>query len=51
MRRWLRGHGPEVTCYLAGGSAPDIAPHLGAPVEIVEHLVLEGVLVLALLPR
>ena len=48
MRRQLRGHGPEVTCYLAGGSAPDIAPHLAAPVELVDNLVLEGVLVLAL---
>jgi type III pantothenate kinase len=51
MRRWLRGHGPEVTCYIAGGSAPDIAPHLAAPVEVVENLVLEGVLVLALMSR
>jgi len=51
MRRRVRGHGPEVTCYLAGGSAPDVAPHLAAPVEVVEHLVLEGVLVLALLSR
>ena len=51
MRRRLRGHGPEVTCYLAGGSAADIAPHLSAPVELVENLVLEGVLVLALLSR
>jgi len=47
----VRGHGPEVTCYLAGGSAPDLSPHLAAPVELVENLVLEGVLVLALLPR
>ncbi len=51
MRRQLRGHGPEVTCYLAGGSAPDIAPHLADPVELVDNLVLEGVLVLALMPR
>ena len=51
LRGWLRGHGPEVTCYIAGGSAPDIAPHLAAPVEVVENLVLEGVLVLALMPR
>ena len=51
MRSRVRGHGPEVTCYLAGGSAPDLAPHLAAPVELVENLVLEGVLVLALLPR
>jgi hypothetical protein len=51
MRRRVRGHGPEVTCYLAGGSAADIAPHLAAPVELVENLVLEGVLVLALMSR
>ena len=51
MRNRVRGHGPEVTCYLAGGSAPDLSPHLAAPVELVENLVLEGVLVLALLPR
>lgn len=51
MRSRVRGHGPEVTCYLAGGSAPDLSPHLAAPVELVENLVLEGVLVLALLPR
>jgi len=51
MRRRVRGHGPEVTCYLAGGSAAEIAPHLAAPVELVENLVLEGVLVLALMSR
>ena len=51
LRRQLRGHGPEVTCYLAGGSVADIAPHLSAPVELVDNLVLEGVLVLALLSR
>jgi type III pantothenate kinase len=48
MRGRLRGHGPEVTCYVAGGSSDDIAPHLDAPVEVVDNLVLEGVLVLAL---
>lgn len=51
MRNRLRGHGPEVTCFLAGGSAPDLAPHLAAPVEVVDNLVLEGVLVLALMSR
>lgn len=40
-----------ITCFLAGGGAQDIAPHLAAPVEVVDNLVLEGVLVLALLPR
>jgi type III pantothenate kinase len=51
MRQRLRAGGEPITCYLAGGGAPDIAPQLAAPVEIVENLVLEGVLVLALLPR
>ncbi len=34
-------------CYLAGGTAHLIAPHLSEPVEVVDNLVLEGVLVLA----
>ncbi|MBS0320659.1 MAG: type III pantothenate kinase [Proteobacteria bacterium] len=36
-----------VRCYLAGGAAREIAPHLAAPVELVDNLVLEGVLALA----
>lgn len=40
------GAGP-VRCYLAGGSAAEIAPHLNPPVELVDNLVLEGVLALA----
>ena len=32
---------------LAGGAAAEIAPHLTAPVEVVDNLVLEGVLALA----
>jgi type III pantothenate kinase len=51
MRRRLRGGAGDITCYLAGGGAQDIAPRLAAPVEVVDNLVLEGVLVLALLPR
>ena len=51
MRLSLGREGPAVTCYLAGGSASDIAPRLSEPVEVVENLVLEGVVVLALLPR
>jgi len=35
---------------LSGGAAVDIAPHLTAPVEIVDNLVLEGVLALAEFP-
>jgi type III pantothenate kinase len=51
MRTRLRGHGPAVPCFLAGGSAAELAPHLSAPIEHVENLVLEGVLVLALMAR
>lgn len=40
-------HGAPVRCYLAGGAAPEIGPHLAAPVELVDNLVLEGVLALA----
>jgi hypothetical protein len=36
-----------VQCYLAGGAAYEIAPHLSGPVEVVDNLVLEGVLALA----
>jgi type III pantothenate kinase len=50
MRNRLAG-GEAVTCYVSGGAAQDIAPRLAAPVEVVDNLVLEGVLVLALLPR
>jgi type III pantothenate kinase len=50
MRSRLRGEDP-VACFVAGGGAPDLAPRLAAPVEVVENLVLEGVLVLALLAR
>ncbi|HEX4884672.1 MAG TPA: type III pantothenate kinase [Casimicrobiaceae bacterium] len=39
--------GTPAKCFLAGGVAPEIAPHLTAPVELVDNLVLEGVLVLA----
>ncbi len=51
MRWLLRGDGPAITCYLGGGDAPGIGPHLSHPVELVDNLVLEGVLVLALLQR
>ena len=32
---------------LSGGAAADIAPHLTEPVDVVDNLVLEGVLALA----
>jgi type III pantothenate kinase len=47
MRAPLRGEGAAVQCYLAGGAAYEIAPHLSGPVEVVDNLVLEGVLALA----
>ena len=34
-------------CFVSGGAAPEIAPQLNAPVEVVDNLVLEGVLALA----
>ena len=39
--------GVPVRCYLAGGAAPEIGPHLAAPLELVDNLVLEGVLAIA----
>jgi type III pantothenate kinase len=46
MRAKLR-EDSDVKCFLAGGFAREIAPHLAGPVEVVDNLVLEGVLVLA----
>lgn len=36
-----------VWCFLSGGTAPQVAPYLSAPIEVVDNLVLEGVLLLA----
>lgn len=47
MRAKLGGNEVSVKCYIAGGAAREIAPYLAAPVEVVDNLVLEGVLVLA----
>lgn len=47
MRRQIDTNPAQVRVYLAGGAAADIAPHLNPPVEIVDNLVLEGVLALA----
>jgi len=47
MRARLRVGDTPVTCYLAGGGAREIEAQLAAPVERIDHLVLEGVLVLA----
>jgi type III pantothenate kinase len=46
-RRHLAGDGAAPKAFLAGGAAADIAPYLTAPVEVVDNLVLEGVLALA----
>jgi type III pantothenate kinase len=47
MRIQLRREDVVVKCYLTGGAAHEIAPHLTGPLEVVDNLVLEGVLVLA----
>ena len=48
MRAQLKREDVATQCYLAGGAAHEIAPHLTGPLEVVDNLVLEGVLVLAL---
>jgi type III pantothenate kinase len=45
--RLASGLAVAVGCYIAGGAAREIAPHLAAPVQVVDNLVLEGVLALA----
>ncbi len=47
MRARLAREDVAVRCYLGGGAAHEIAPHLAGPVEVVDNLVLEGVLALA----
>jgi type III pantothenate kinase len=47
MRRQIDTNPAQVRVYLAGGAASEIAPHLNPPVEVVDNLVLEGVLALA----
>ena len=47
VRMRLEHDGKIAKCFLAGGAAPEIAPHLNGPVEVVDNLVLEGVLILA----
>ncbi|HEX6137660.1 MAG TPA: type III pantothenate kinase [Casimicrobiaceae bacterium] len=49
VRARLRDGEDTIMCYVGGGNAQDIVPRLAAPVEVVDNLVLEGVLVLALL--
>jgi type III pantothenate kinase len=47
VRRTVDANAAQVRCYLAGGAAPEIRPFLSPPVEVVENLVLEGVIALA----
>jgi len=47
MRRRIDTDPAQVRAYLAGGAAGEIARHLNPPVEVVDNLVLEGVLALA----
>ncbi|HVO90289.1 MAG TPA: type III pantothenate kinase [Casimicrobiaceae bacterium] len=47
MRLRLHRDDTSVKCYLAGGAAHELAPHLAGPLEVVDNLVLEGVLLLA----
>jgi len=47
VRRQVDSNPAQVRVYLAGGTANEIAPHLDPPVEVVDNLVLEGVLALA----
>jgi len=37
----------EPRCILSGGAAPLLAPQLGLPIEVVDNLVLEGLLIIA----
>lgn len=46
-RARLPHDGRPAKCFVAGGAAAEIVPRLTAPVELVDNLVLEGVLVLA----
>ena len=47
MRTKLYREGVAVKCFMTGGAAHEVAPHLAGPLEVVDNLVLEGVLVLA----
>jgi type III pantothenate kinase len=47
MRARLASDAGPAKCLLAGGAAKEIAPHLGDGVEVVDSLVLEGVLALS----
>jgi type III pantothenate kinase len=34
-------------CIMAGGAAWKMAPHMGVPVELIDNLIFEGLLVIA----
>jgi type III pantothenate kinase len=46
-RRRMAQGGTAVSCLVAGGAAAELAPYLGSGTEVVDNLVLEGVLALA----
>ncbi len=46
-RERIADTGAPVRVFIGGGAAGEIAPHLAAPVDVVDNLVLEGVLALA----
>ena len=47
MRRRIDSDAAQVRCYLSGGAAEELGEHINPPVEVVDTLVLEGVLALA----
>jgi len=47
MRRQIDSNTAQVRCYLSGGAAKELGEHINPPVEVVDTLVLEGVLALA----
>ena len=47
IERMFAGMGPGAKCVLTGGAAGRIARHLGIPVRIEDHLVLEGLVRIA----
>ena len=48
IRMRLKGRDEaEVKCFVAGGAASEIVPHLNQPLEAVDNLVLEGIIALA----
>jgi type III pantothenate kinase len=46
VRAQVRHRDAPARCFLTGGAADTLAPHLAAPVEVVDNLVIEGALTL-----